>query len=380
MTQEGALGPRASFGRQENHQGSYPAECRIVIWWRDRSTSEGLAGDFGAHRELSQPTRGAAATLASTDELGANGSARGYVIDMVFRTRRGRLANAGAWATRRVRTLALAALVGAAASAAESCSDDNSREKNSFGIGTGDPSAVPSDGGGVLEQAAAPGTAMDAALCDNGGCPDGYLCCAPCCLAGLAPVCLQAVGGRCPLPDLSVNEAALATKMSLDLIEAGPCELEEKCVSGTGTRKVLRFDARTPNTGPVDLVLGNPDAGGPFEWAACHKHYHFTNFAQYTLLDDAGAALVVGRKQAFCARDSARVDKTAAFTAKYDCENQGIQRGWEDIYDPTLPCQYLDITDVPAGTYWLEMVVNPGRSITELDYDNNSARVKVVLP
>lgn len=287
------------------------------------------------------------------------------------------------WASRRFRLFFFAALGSVLGSIGQwSCGDDGpSRSQITLQNGASDPDAVVqsrSDGG--LAEDLPPGTQVDAAACDDGTCPSGYLCCVPCCMAGGAPVCQKSVGGHCPLPDLEVSEAALATKMSLDTVQAGPCELEEKCVTGTGSRKVLRFDVRTPNTGAVDLVLGNPDAGREFEWAACHKHYHFKNFAQYSLLDDAGATVVLGRKQAFCARDSARVDKTAPYVAKYDCENQGIQKGWEDIYDPSLPCQYLDVTDIPKGTYWLDVVVNPNQVITELNYENNHARVKVDLP
>lgn len=223
---------------------------------------------------------------------------------------------------------------------------------------------------------------LDGGPCQKEGveCAPGYLCCAPCCIASGTLECTRAVEGQCPLPDLTISEAALAKGLYFETIEAGACEIEEECLAGTGMRRVLRFDVRVPNEGVTDLMLGSPEAGKSFEYAPCHKHFHFLGFARYTLLDEDGKALVVGRKQAFCARDSARIDRTAALTPKYDCENQGIQRGWEDIYDPSLPCQYLDVTDVPSGTYWLEVEVNPERVMTELRYDNNMARVKVTVP
>jgi hypothetical protein len=221
---------------------------------------------------------------------------------------------------------------------------------------------------------------LDAAGCRPEDCAPGYLCCAPCCVAGRPPVCMKAIDGRCPLPDLTVDEGALATGMALDMVDAGPCELEERCVDGPGRRRVLRFDVRVPNRGTTDLRFGSPRKSKSFEWAACHEHFHFKDFATYALLDEQGRTVVTGRKQAFCARDSARVDRTAEFFPKYDCENQGIQRGWADIYPPELPCQYIDVTNLSPGTYWLEVVVNPNRSITELDYDNNRAAVKLDLP
>lgn len=221
---------------------------------------------------------------------------------------------------------------------------------------------------------------LDAAGCRPEDCTPGYLCCAPCCVAGRPPVCMKAIDGKCPLPDLTVDEGALATGMVLDMVDAGPCELEERCVDGPGQRRVLRFDVRVPNRGTTNLRFGSPRKSTSFEWAACHQHFHFKDFTHYALLDEQGRTVVTGRKQAFCARDSARVDRTAELLPKYDCENPGIQRGWADVYPPELPCQYIDVTDLPAGTYWLAVVVNPNRIITELDYDNNRAAVKLELP
>lgn len=219
--------------------------------------------------------------------------------------------------------------------------------------------------------------------CAEGGekCPAGLICCPQCCRANLPPICVPAMDGGCPLPDLTVDEGALATKTYLETIETTLCEVEEGCVDKPGTRKVLRFDASVPNRGVVDFVLGNPDAGDGFVWATCHKHYHFSGFAHYRLVSEDDEKVVLsGRKQAFCARDSARVDRGAAIRPKYDCAMQGIQVGWTDIYDPTLPCQFLDVTDVPSGAYRLEIEVNPDRTLTELRYDNNIGSVRIQLP
>jgi hypothetical protein len=191
---------------------------------------------------------------------------------------------------------------------------------------------------------------------------------------------VPAKSGECPLPDLVVNEGALATNLYLANVTAGECEIAEGCLGGTGQRRVLRFDASMMNKGAEDLVLGNPDAGGPFIYAPCHKHYHFENFARYELRNASGDVVVTGRKQAFCAQDSARVDSDSARIGRYTCDFQGIQVGWQDVYPPQLPCQYIDVTDIPTGTYWLEVEVNPEHTLTELRYDNNRAKVKLDLP
>jgi lysyl oxidase len=45
-----------------------------------------------------------------------------------------------------------------------------------------------------------------------------------------------------------------------------------------------------------------------------------------------------------------------------------------------MDCQWLDITAVPAGSYVLEVTVNPDALITESSYANNVVRVPVVVP
>lgn len=283
------------------------------------------------------------------------------------------------------RLFVLAIATGMVVFAAQSCAEKRPSQQNAVvaqpeaGLGPTNDDAIVKKGARLDDGGIA---AVDEA-CGEGGktCPEGFLCCPQCCLAGLPNVCKPASKGQCPLPDLSVDEGALATNMYLENVNAGECEMAEACLAGTGMRKVLRFEVRVPNKGPADLYFGNPDAGGrSFEYAECHKHFHFSDFAMYRLLNDKQEAVVVGRKQAFCAMDSARATQEGAMNPRYDCSNQGIQIGWADVYPADLPCQYLDITDVPTGTYWLEVHTNPRRVITETNYENNVARVKVDLP
>ncbi len=283
-----------------------------------------------------------------------------------------------------LRLLGLAGVGAVGVLATQSCDDNSARTRNSAAPVA--PRQIPADAAGAVDAAVARAGGNGEAspiLCSEGGekCPSEMICCPQCCRANLPPVCVQAVDGGCPLPDLTVDEGALAMRTYLETIDGDPCEVEEKCLGGPGKRKVLRFDASVPNRGVRDLVLGNPDAGDGFVWATCHKHYHFTAFASYRLVsEDDQKVVLTGRKQAFCARDSARLDRSAPVMPKYDCGMQGIQAGWTDIYDPALPCQFLDVTDVPSGNYRLEVEVNPDRTITELRYDNNLGSIRVRLP
>ncbi len=50
---------------------------------------------------------------------------------------------------------------------------------------------------------------------------------------------------------------------------------------------------------------------------------------------------------------------------------QGISVNCGDLYSRHLDCQWIDITDVPTGTYILRQTVNPGGLALESDYRNN---------
>jgi hypothetical protein len=102
-------------------------------------------------------------------------------------------------------------------------------------------------------------------------------------------------------------------------------------------------------------------------------------FTIYKLLNASGTVVRRARKQGFCLRDNKPYLANAPTPRGYQCNDQGISKGWQDIYDKSLDCQFLDITGVPAGNYILEIVVNPNRVPRESNYYNNSTRVPVTI-
>ncbi len=182
-------------------------------------------------------------------------------------------------------------------------------------------------------------------------------------------------------PDLVLVDTASSVLITNDMFDVTSCELAEQCIGDIGTRRLLRFDTVTANLGTADLVIGAPPAMGvdepPFTWSACHDHHHYTGFAIYELLDGDNV-IVAGHKQAFCVLDTARVTPGAP-THGYDCSNQGLSVGWSDIYAKTLPCQWIDITDVARGTYTLRVRLDPGEQIDEADRTNNTWEMAVGL-
>lgn len=217
-------------------------------------------------------------------------------------------------------------------------------------------------------------TVVDAAIAD-GAAPDAV------------PPDAAAVDAAPPLADLLVN----ASRASIDLaihtrtFSASACELDpdEACIGGPGERRLLRFSIETPNVGEADLFLGAPAPENPqFAYSSCHDHYHFVDYANYQLLDGANQPIAAGHKQAFCLLDSEPYlngDPTVATTMKYHCGWQGIQRGWVDVYHARLPCQWIDITDTPAGAYTLRIAVNENGALPESNLANNVIEIPVVL-
>jgi hypothetical protein len=185
-----------------------------------------------------------------------------------------------------------------------------------------------------------------------------------------------APGGK---PDLTVDAAALNPYIATQTFEPNSCEIQEGTITA-GEKKLLRFTTRSQNLGTADLVLGNPANNPLFEWGACHGHYHFRGFAQYRLLDTTGSVVRTGKKVGFCLMDIVRVNAGANPAARYTCSNQGIQAGWSDIYSANLSGQWIDITGLPAGTYVLEVTMDPMNLIDEADETNNVSRVNVNIP
>ena len=179
-------------------------------------------------------------------------------------------------------------------------------------------------------------------------------------------------------PDLIIWPDSTNPRIVTRNYTATNCEVVEGCALA-GPRRYLIFNTETRNIGDADLVLGNPATNANFVYALCHQHYHFNDFADYRLVNSAGQTVALALKAGFCLLDTVRWDTSAPTSARYDCQDQGIQRGWGDVYLRDLSCQWVDITGLPAGIYMLELEVNPIGRLPELTRTNNLARLSVVI-
>ncbi|MBK9754089.1 MAG: hypothetical protein IPO88_11385 [Nannocystis sp.] len=245
--------------------------------------------------------------------------------------------------------------------------------------------------GSACDPEAGPSCPGELLCCSQGVTNDGiYRCSAP--VPGLdfadPPPTADAPGNGpagCDAPDLIVDAKWIDPIFTVIEVKNDTCELWEGCVGGLGGRRLMLFTAATPNIGSTDLVMGIP-ANHPelFHYSACHDHYHFDEFARYELF--AGDMLAAtGHKQAFCMLDTVSW-AWGNDLPKFDCVNQGISRGFSDFYDAGLPCQWIDITGIPAGDYTLRITLNRPRPDTALpvlnerDYGNNTVDTVVSIP
>jgi hypothetical protein len=154
--------------------------------------------------------------------------------------------------------------------------------------------------------------------------------------------------------DLAVVQKAMTDEHRIvyKYFAPGSCELGEGVISKLGWRRLLTFSAVVQNDGLSKVHIGDPrDPSNPwvqsnaFEWSACHMHYHFSHYGNFSY---NGAP---GSKRAFCLEDTNRFhnDESTPLTAEHQtCNDQGIGAGWGDEYEFGIPGQWVDITDVDA--------------------------------
>jgi hypothetical protein len=158
----------------------------------------------------------------------------------------------------------------------------------------------------------------------------------------------------------------------------------------------LRGGAHTTSGQNVYQRIYNDDGthsdrlAGTFTYHPAHHHTHFDDFSSYRLrsvLANGGVGKIIGTgtKTSFCLTDSDQWPTTlpnASADGDYfacDSRMQGISVGWSDVYSSTLPDQWIDITNVKPGKYWLEVVADPRNHIQESNEKNNTTRIMVNL-
>jgi Lysyl oxidase len=116
-----------------------------------------------------------------------------------------------------------------------------------------------------------------------------------------------------------------------------------------------------------------------------HDHWHFLQFARFTLHDAGDMEVVRSRKQAYCLAPTDAIDLTVERASwgegadlSTSCGGRSalwvrevLQTGWGDTYFQFMPGQSFNITNLPNGWYYARIQVNPLGSLYETDLTNN---------
>lgn len=194
--------------------------------------------------------------------------------------------------------------------------------------------------------------------------------------------------GRGFLSDWYLDTSTTAGRTLLRLsnsvanVGTGPLEIRGGQVNTNGTQAVSQriYD----DTG---AFFDRP--AGSFVYHAEHGHVHFEDFAQYNLRavtagDGVGSVIASGAKTSYRLEDTTVYNSSLpgySSTRGYygGGQIQGISVGWADYYHRSLAGQWIDVTNVAAGTYWLESVADPLNRIAESNENNNAARIKITI-
>lgn len=135
---------------------------------------------------------------------------------------------------------------------------------------------------------------------------------------------------------------------------------------------------------------------GTMEWdpREGHQHWHFSDFASYRLLGADKKEIVRSGKEAFCLANTDAIDYTVknANWHPYNTDlatacgeetsisvREVLDVGNGDTYSQYRPGQSFDVTNLPNGTYYIQVIANPDNRLKEQSRTNNVTYRKVVL-
>jgi hypothetical protein len=125
-----------------------------------------------------------------------------------------------------------------------------------------------------------------------------------------------------------------------------------------------------------------------------YNGWHFQQFAQYRLLNARKTLVVLSHKVGFCIAPTDPVNMLlprATWAPSYigftgDCglptglwAQETLPIGWGDTYFQGAPGQAFDITHLPNGTYYIEIIANPEHLLYESNTHNDVSLRKIII-
>jgi Lysyl oxidase len=160
-------------------------------------------------------------------------------------------------------------------------------------------------------------------------------------------------------------------------VGSGPLELRAGGVNGTGqevNQRIYRSDGSF-----YDRLAGT------MTYHPQHNHFHFNNFALYTLkaVANTSGSGQTSEKTSFCVEDTTPIDlglpgapRNGVYTT-CNPDVQGLSVGWGDRYGPNLDGQSIDITGDPEGDYDLTIETDPADQLVESNESDNVSCIRL---
>lgn len=171
-----------------------------------------------------------------------------------------------------------------------------------------------------------------------------------------------------------------------------------------GTQSVLQVMYNYDNDTGKFTSAGTREAGR-FVKHSGHPHFHLEGYASYRLVERIGKSgtggiayrsdgrAAVGDKVGFCIRNTL---ETFELEPGIDSDTlpyyyggnqppvscgflQGLHVGRADVYGSSYDEQWIDITGVKPGKYWVEVTLDAKNAIAESDETNNVTRWRVTI-
>ncbi len=141
-------------------------------------------------------------------------------------------------------------------------------------------------------------------------------------------------------------------------------------------------------------VAAVPVGGLEYDARAGHDHWHFRDFARYSLVRADGRRAAVSPKEAWCLAPTDQIDQLVPNAALRSGDpflesacgdadavqvREVLEVGSGDTYGLGTPGQAIDITRLPNGVYFLKIEANPSGFLRETTRDDDVALRRIVL-
>ena len=164
---------------------------------------------------------------------------------------------------------------------------------------------------------------------------------------------------------------------------------------GQGPLEFQGISKKASSTLPEFQVFYFPKSGststlvGQCVYDADNLLWDVFHIAEYRLRDLNGNQVGTAQKASFCVADDYRLTppvpgsptmpryRTCPHGSRLKKIKVGLSVGWSDVYAWPRAGQFVDVTNIPSGSYLLEMEANPEGTAQETTRDDNTLQVPV---